>query len=123
MSEAEITEFLMMSTEQVDAAFEFWLTISFGVLIAVHITRSTTSKHLKIAMSVLYVTASMIIVLHTLGDFMQIAEYKRQIDKSFAGEIPNSIAGVLRLLLYILGTVGVAIAIFRYEHWIENDDT
>ena len=34
MSEAEIRELLLMHVDQVDSAFEFWLTASFAVLIA-----------------------------------------------------------------------------------------
>ena len=38
MSEAELNELILISAGQIDSSFEYWLTISFGVLIATHVT-------------------------------------------------------------------------------------
>lgn len=113
----------MMSVDQIDTAFEFWLTISFGVLIAVHIARESITKPLKLAMSLLYVTASTILILHTIGDMLQVIEYRRYLGSDSPGQTPNTIAGVLRLFLYFVGTIGIAIAIFRYNQWMASNDT
>lgn len=37
MSESELYELIAMHVAQIDASFEFWLTISFAVLMAIHI--------------------------------------------------------------------------------------
>ncbi len=68
MSEAELHELMLISAEQIDASFEFWLTISFGVLVAVHVTKGAISLRLKILMCALYISASLIAILLTLGD-------------------------------------------------------
>ena len=47
MSDAELHELIMMSADQIDSAFEFWLTISFGVLIAIHVTKGAISSYIS----------------------------------------------------------------------------
>ena len=123
MSEAELHELIMMAADQIDSAFEFWLTISFGVLIAVHITKDSIGLHLKILLCALYVSSSSIAILLTIGDVMQIYGYAEQLVKPLKGMGPSGVSDVIRLLVYIVGTVSVSITVFRYQHWIRGRNT
>ena len=124
MNEAAIRELLLMHVDQLDSAFEFWLTASFAVLIAIHMTKQTLSHNIKVLICLLYVSTSLIAVLLTIGDVLQIAEFTAQIDSSgdIAGAVPNSLAMILRFIVYLMGTIAISIAIFRYHSWTSPNE-
>lgn len=114
----------MMTIDQIDAAFEFWLTISFGVLIATHVTRESIAIQLKVAMFFLYIAASLVAFLHTIGDLASVRVLMEFVpDLLESGEIFNQVAGLIRIALYIFGTIGVSVLIFKYEKWTTGRDT
>lgn len=110
----------MMSASQIDASFEYWLTISFGVLVAVHVTKGAIRFPLKILLCALYVSASLIAVMLTLGDVAQIGAYASQLQTAFPGRAVSATSDVLRMTVYAIGTAAISVAIFRYEKWIQN---
>ena len=63
MSEQDLYELIAMHVAQIDASFEFWLTISFAVLMAIHIIGNTMKMALRILLCGLYVAASFISIL------------------------------------------------------------
>ena len=124
MSEAEIRELLLMHVDQLDSAFEFWLTASFAVLIAIHMTKQALSHNIRILICMLYLSTSFVAILLTIGDVFQIIEFTIEIDPdgSIPGAIPNFIALILRFVVYVVGTVAISVAIFRYHSWTSTDD-
>ena len=125
MSEAEIRELLLMHVDQLDSAFEFWLTASFAVLIAIHMTKEALSHKVRILICILYISTSLVAILLTIGDLSQILELAAQIDQdgSVAGAIPNFLATILRFIVYLVGTIAISIAVFRYHSWTGTDET
>ena len=120
MTEAELHELILISAEQIDASFEFWLSISFGVLVAVHVTKGAIGLRLKILLCALYVSASLIATLLTIGDKAQIAAYAEQLENAFPGYFVSASSDVIRMMVYVVSTVSISIAIFRYEHWVRK---
>jgi len=122
MTEAELHELILISAEQIDSSFEFWLTISFGVLIAVHVTKGAIGLRLKTLICALYVSTSAIAILLAIGDATQIAAYAEQLETSFPGYFVSASSDVIRIIVYVVSTVAISIAIFRYEHWVKKRD-
>jgi hypothetical protein len=120
MTDAELHELIMMSADQIDSAFEFWLTISFGVLIAIHVTRGAINSYIKLLMCGLYLAATSVAVLLMLGDLMQIGAYAQDLEFAIGGKVFSAASDYIRLLIYIVGSASVSVAIFRYEVWIED---
>lgn len=123
MSDAELTELILMSADQIDAAFEFWLTISFGVLIAVHITSGTIGIRAKRLMCSLYLAGSVIAILSTLADVIQIATYAERLETPLAAGTWNAAVTLLRFIVYMLGTTLIAMSVFRYDAWFDGKRT
>jgi len=121
MSDYEALALVGMHVEQLEAAFEFWLTISFGVLAAVYITRTSMTRQLKILLCVLYVSASLIAIFHTIGDMVQGSEYLEVVLRTSDAQIWDRMGGVLRMIVYLVGTVSVAVTIFRYDSSEKNN--
>lgn len=122
MTESELHELILISADQIDASFEFWLTISFGVLIAVHVTKGAIRLPLRILLCALYVSASCIAVLLTLGDVAQIGLYASQLQSDFPGRAVSASSDVIRMIVYAVSTIAISIAIFRYEHWVQKKE-
>jgi hypothetical protein len=122
MSEAEIRELLLMHVDQLDSAFEFWLTASFAVVIAIHMTRQALSHNIRILICMLYLSTSLVAILLTIGDVSQIVVFTQEIDPggSLPGAISNFAALILRFVVYLVGTIAISIAIFRYHSWTKN---
>ena len=123
MSEVELHQLIAMHVTQIDSAFEFWLTISFGVLMAIHIVGRTMLMPFKVLICILYVAASLISILMTIGDMAQAAEFVKSLDSNLPGTPFNAAAQIIRLCLYTLGTAIISIAIFRYRYWVGSNDT
>ena len=120
MTDAELHELLMMSADQIDSAFEFWLTISFGVLIAIHVTKGAISFYIKLLICGLYLATTSVAVLLMVGDLMQIGAYAQKMNFEIGGKALSAASDYIRLLVYIVGSVSVSVAIFRYEIWIKE---
>ena len=71
----------------------------------------------------LYVSASSVAILLTIGDVMQIQSYAEQLADPLGGRSPSAASDVIRLSVYVVGTDSVAITVFRYQHWIRGKDT
>jgi len=123
VSEAELYELIAIHVGQIDAAFEFWLTISFGVLMAIHITGRSMNKPIKALLCTLYIAASLMSVLLTFGDFAQVWEFIELLDRDLPGTTVNTTAALIRMAVYVVGTAAISIAIFRYNYWVELNDT
>ena len=120
--EVQIMELVAMHVSQVDASFQFWLTISFGVLVAVHIAGGSITRQLKLLLCFLYISATLTLVFHTVGDLVQAEIYNRLIEKDSPAQLWNSLGSLLRMLVYLLGTISVSVAIFRYESWVQSNN-
>ena len=72
----------------------------------------------------LYIATSLVAALLTAGDILQIFEFTTQLfpDGGIAGALPNSLATILRFVIYLVGTISISIAIFRYHSWVVSDD-
>jgi len=123
MTEHEVLDLIGMHVGQVDTAFEFWLTISFGVLVALHIARSSITRQLKVLLCFLYVSATLIAVFHTVGDLLQAFEYMKLIQQESPANPWNAMGALLRLIVFTVGTVSISFAIFRYDAWVIENDT
>ena len=120
MTEAELHELILISAEQIDASFEFWLTISFGVLVAVHVTKGAIGPRLKALICTLYVSASLVAILLTMGDKAQIAFYAEQLERPFPGFAVSASSDMIRMIVYVISTLSISIAIFRYGDWVQK---
>ena len=123
MTEYEALALIGVHVDQIDAAFEFWLTISFGVLVAVHIARSSMARQLKFLLCALYVSSALIAIFHTIGDFTQAVEHMERVQLASSANYWNLMGGILRMIVYLVGTVSVSIAIFRYDTWVKKTYT
>lgn len=123
MSDAELHELIMMAADQMDSAFEFWITVSFGVLIAVHVAKDSIGKPLRLLICGLYLATSMVAILLNIGDVLQIEGYAELMSIPFEGHFVSVTADTVRFVVYLVGTVAVATAIFKYSKWTTSNDT
>jgi uncharacterized membrane protein YqhA len=73
---------------------------------------------LKILLCSLYVAASSVSILLSVGDLVEVLELMKQLDTEQASKPLNIAAVLIRMILYLLGTAVISIAVFRYQNWI-----
>jgi len=120
MTEAELHELIMMSAYQMNSSFEFRLTITFGVLIAIHVTKGAIGSYIKFLMCGLYLAASSVAVLLSLGDWLQTNAYAQKLEFEMGGKALSIASDYIRPLVYAVRSSSVSIAIFRYERWVKE---
>ena len=123
MSEAEVRELILIHAGQIDSAFEFWIAISFGVLVALHIIRGRQVRSsLKFLISGLYGTASISTLALAVADFAAVLHYALTVpaQPAFIG-IANLVGGSLKFLALIVGSMAIVISVFQYEKWFADE--
>jgi len=111
---ADALELMAGEVSQIDAAFQFWLASTFAVIVAAHSIRETMTNRLKATITLLYVLLAIYSLTKSLGDFHQLM-YLADFAATQGYELPtelNSIAGVIRFLLYFVGTIAAVIFVW-----------
>jgi hypothetical protein len=114
MEAADALELMAIEVSQIDTAFQFWLGSTFAVIVAVHSVRENITTRLKLVVVFLYVLLAIYSMVKSVGDFQQLA-YLAEIASSQGFELPNdfsAIAGMIRVALYLLGTISTVIYIW-----------
>ena len=126
MDPMSVLEVVGGEIDQIDAVFEFWLASSFAVGVAIHAVRETVIFRLKIFLAGLYGVLSLIAILHTIGDFLQISYYlslldPEVIDMSQIANPPGLAASLLRVSLLLVGSISIMVFIFKYDSWYKSE--
>ena len=111
---AELTELYFSATTSMDAQFQFWLSVTFAVVIAGFIAGDRLTKKLSYLAAILYGLATFVLIAR----FIDAAIFPGMLRDSIleAGvEIPNfnSVVVVARFSLLILGTLAALYFLLR----------
>jgi hypothetical protein len=127
MEPSAVIELVAGEVDQMDAVFEFWLAGTFAVIVAIHAVRESLNPRLKLLMAGLYATLTLIALLHTIGDSLQITYLNSFLQESAneyvgAGGFAGALAMLLRYALFTVGALCVVVFIFRYDRWLDQTD-
>ena len=92
-----------------DRIFEFWITATFAVVVAVFFVGSKMSRTLYILLSCMYGVVSVNLMIRSYQAATKFVELRQQLLD--AGEVMpsdelNTAVGLLTVLAYIAGTIG-----------------
>ena len=126
MNTADILQLVGGEIAQIDSGFEFWLVATFGVVVAIHAIRETILPRLKLMISLLYGALTLFALLETIGSLSQI-EYllslirDDQFDPEQLANLSAISSVILRLVIYVVGSISVLVFVFRYDQWFRRD--
>lgn len=126
MTEAELIEALMSITEAFNTVFEFWLSITFAFVMAIHFTSTNLSSRLYKYLFIMYTSASIIFVFRAAGlSFSGVRLGNRMAEAGYESissfPFQSQIIAVSIFLLMIIGTVTALV--FSSAQYREINDT
>ncbi len=109
MSEAELISAIREASSLMTVEFEYWLTITFAVIVASHVTGKTLGIVPRMVISALYVSATTLFYLKYSGLLPQIAFFFEQLSEMGSNlPQPGLSTSYLRRGIMIAGTcVGI----------------
>ena len=115
MDPAVLRELIALESAQWDASFEYWLGASFAVVVATHAARdSLLRKHTQMLCGV-YVLFCLATFAKNWADLDEMVRLSALIidTELSVSTVPNVIATVSRLLIYLVFSVLVTVFIFQ----------
>ncbi len=116
MSDSELHELVFLALAQTDMSFQFWLTITFAVIVVAFLASRHLSGLLVSIISVLYLLTTTILIsrIRLSGQM-----YRQYIDVIEEIQFPRDVVAVtayLRPVVLALGTVSaLAFLFYRYQ--------
>jgi hypothetical protein len=109
MTEAELLQIFLDVNQDIDTQFQFWISITFAVLVASFVADERLSKPERIVVTALYLCAAMILLQRYMSALSHLQTTLRLFDESGLPrpEVPE-IAALLRLSLFTLGSLVAA---------------
>ena len=92
-----------------DSILQFWISITFAVIVATHFVGNRVGRTMHFLMTGLYALVSVISIARYLGNSIQLISFTdalRAIDEWPVPWIYSAVAGYGTLLLLVLGTSG-----------------
>jgi hypothetical protein len=104
----EILQLMADEAGQVDDSLEFWLMGSFAVVVAAHTARESLTPRTRHALAAIYTLFCVTTLIKFWADVDSLLYYAQMFEESdyTMNRIPNTIAGVSRLALYLIGSAG-----------------
>lgn len=119
LTNEELIQLYDVVTSSVNAQFELWLTITFAVIIASYLAGHRLASSLQYLIATLYAAVSVLLFLMLLG----AVQFSQQFDTLNLGASSESnvvlAIVVLRISVWILGTIATIVFIFKGH----KDDT
>ena len=107
ISTAELLELIFSANSVLDLQFQFWLAITFALIVATFTAKERLSKKVRLVISFLYL-ASTIVIFYRWWVSAQIAiEITEEVIARGVTwvAIANPFSGILRLLVFLVGTI------------------
>ena len=115
MPEIELAQLMLALLAAVDAQFEFWLTVTFGVLVASFVAGARLSARLRWLLAFFYLWASVLFLTRYVAASVYLNSY---VELAAQYEVPvlapiSPLAGRLRFALWVVGGLTTAILVVR----------
>ena len=108
MTKADLLQLFLDVNQDIDTQFQFWISITFAVLVASFVADERLSRVERRVITALYLCAAMIILLR----YRSAISYQFEVQELFVanGVEPPAIAWIAGLLRSALFTVGSLVA-------------
>lgn len=112
MNEADLLQIFLDVNQDIDTQFQFWISITFAVLVASFVADERLSRVERIIVTALYVCAATIL----LERYMSAVSHMQDVMSLFdSGGYPRpdvpTVAAYLRLALFTLGSLAASVSV------------
>ena len=118
-SPAELTELVFTRESVIDGQFQFWITITFAVIVANFVAGNRLSRRSRFVIALLYALAVVVLSSRWYYVAVEVTTLRRQLDElGFVINFPW-VTVISRGVLVMLGTA--ATVIFLLSNWLRDD--
>lgn len=117
-SPAELVNLSFARETVIDAQFQFWLTITFAVLVAQFVAGKRLGTTARIAIASLYACAVVVLVSRGYYAAAEANMLRQELQRVGVPLITPNVTLVARLVLLSLGTMGTLV--FLLTDWLGN---
>ena len=122
ISSADLLNLVLAQRSSIDLQFQFWLTITFAVIVASFIAGRRLVPKLRMLAAVLYVLASAHITARWIYDGIIATQWLEVLARRGVDFQVPWLAAYLRMALMLLGTVSTLIFLFWHARATQVDD-
>ena len=112
ISNAELVEIFLLSQENADAQFQYWLSVTFAVIVASSVAGERLNSKIRIWLTTLYLMAAGIFIIKFLGAQSAIGMYYEEMSMRGLSNTNNALPAFstsimiwFRRILFLAGTV------------------
>jgi hypothetical protein len=112
MTEADLFEIFLNVNQDIDTQFQFWISITFAVLVASFVADERLSRIERVVVTGLYLCAAAILLQRYMSALSHMQDVFRLFDETgLARPAVPELAGLLRLGLFTLGSLVAAVSV------------
>lgn len=110
--EVQLLQLFLEVNQDIDTQFQFWISITFAVLVASFVADERLSRAERMAVSVLYLCAAAILLFRYQSALVNLADVLEMFDAhGVARPTVATAAGLLRLTLFTFGSLVAALSV------------
>lgn len=112
MTEADLLQIFLDVNQDIDTQFQFWISITFAVLVASFVADERLSTAERVVVTGLYLCAAAILLQRYMSALSHLQSALRLFDESgLTRPAVPELAGLLRLVLFTLGSLVAALSV------------
>lgn len=118
-SPAELTQLVFMRESVIDGQFQFWITITFAVIVANFVAGRRLSPRSRSAIALLYALAVVVLISRWYYVAVEVTGLRQQLSELGVQINFPWVTAISRMVLVALGTA--ATLIFLLSNWLRDD--
>jgi ABC-type transport system involved in cytochrome c biogenesis permease subunit len=103
-SPAELVELFYIRESVIDTQFQYWITITFAVIVAAFVAKKHLSKRLRSVVALLYLLATVVLISRWYYAAMDVGQLLGQLQELGVSTNLPWVTIISRVLLVALGT-------------------
>ena len=104
MSTAELTELYLTMQSSISTQFEYWLTVTFAIVVARFVAGTRLNRKLRFGLALLYALACAVLLSRWTYSGLDMTSFRAALLESGVVLITPWVTIISRLLLFTLGT-------------------
>jgi len=122
LSTAELAELYLIMEEAINTQFEYWITITFAVVVASFVAGRRFNRRLRFALALLYGLSTVVLVSRLGYNALDAADFREALLASGVTLRTPSVTIISRITLFLLGTSAALVFLLSETPLNESDD-
>lgn len=118
-SPAELTQLYFIRESVIEAQFQFWITITFAVIVANFVAGKRLSVRSRNVVSLLYALSVVVIASRWYYVALEVTQFRQRLNEIGIALSFSWVTAVARIVLVAFGTA--ATLIFLLSNWLHDD--